>query len=79
MDLLVTVYSKALCVQCDATKRKLRELGIPFDEIRVDEDLDALDRIKNMGYLQAPVVTLSDGQSWSGYRPGKIAQIKEGI
>lgn len=79
MDLLVTVYSKALCVQCDATKRKLRELDIPFDEVRVDEDLDALDQIKAMGYLQAPVVTLSDGQSWSGYRPGKIAQIKEGV
>lgn len=77
MDLLVTVYSKALCVQCDATKRKLRELDIPFDEVRVDEDLDALDQIKAMGYLQAPVVTLSDGQSWSGYRPGKLAIIAE--
>ncbi len=67
----VTVYSKPKCVQCDATKKKLDQLGIPHETIDVSEDPDALDYIKSLGYLQAPVIVAGDDH-WSGYSPDRL-------
>ena len=39
-------------------------------------DAAALDTIKGLGYLQAPVVT-TDNDHWSGFRPDKIATLAE--
>ncbi|WP_157975569.1 glutaredoxin-like protein NrdH [Brachybacterium sp. YJGR34] len=70
----ITVYSKPLCVQCDATKRALTKAGVAYDVVDVTEDADALARIKSMGYAQAPVV-ITEQDHWSGFRPDKIKAI----
>ncbi|MCS6712225.1 glutaredoxin-like protein NrdH [Brachybacterium sp. EF45031] len=67
----ITVYSKPLCVQCDATKRALTKAGLAFDVVDITEDADALARVKSLGYVQAPVVITGDDH-WSGFRPDKI-------
>lgn len=67
----VTVYSKPLCVQCDATKRALNKTGIPYSVVDITEDAEALARVKSLGYVQAPVVTVG-ADHWSGFRPDKI-------
>lgn len=67
----VIVYSKPLCVQCDATQRALRKVGVPFKVIDVTEDAEALSAIKAMGYLQAPVV-VAGAEHWSGFHPDRI-------
>ncbi len=67
----ITVYSKPLCVQCDATKRALNKAGLAYTVVDVTEDAEALATIKGMGYLQAPVVITGDDH-WSGFRPDKI-------
>lgn len=67
----VTVYSKPLCVQCDATKRALDKARIPYTLIDVTEDAAALERITTLGYRQAPVVVAGDDH-WSGFRPEKL-------
>lgn len=67
----ITVYSKPSCVQCTATYRKLDENGMHYTLVDVSEDEAALARIKELGYLQAPVVVAPNGH-WSGYRPDKI-------
>lgn len=72
---MVTVLSKNQCKQCDFTKRVLTEKGIPFVEHNMEEDATALARAKELGYLQAPVVILPDGSSWSGFRPDMIATL----
>ena len=79
MPATITLYSKPLCVQCDATKRKFNELGIPYTEVDVTEDAKALARIKALGYLQAPVVELPNGERWSGFKIDRIKRIKEGM
>lgn len=71
---MVQVYTKKLCVQCDMTKRELGKRGVEFEEKRMDLDESYLAKAKEMGYLQAPVVILPDGTSWSGFRPDLIAQ-----
>lgn len=67
----ITVYSKPLCVQCDATKRALNKAGIRYEVVDVTENPDALAKIKALGYAQAPVVITSDDH-WSGFRPDRI-------
>ncbi|GAB4097783.1 glutaredoxin-like protein NrdH [Brachybacterium horti] len=67
----VTVYSKPLCVQCDATKRALTKAGIAYIVVDVTEDAVALAKIKALGYMQAPVV-IANEDHWSGFRPDRI-------
>lgn len=71
---ITVVYSKPLCVQCDATKRALNKAGIAYDIVDITEDAVALKRIKAMGYVQVPVVVTLDDH-WSGFRPDKIKSI----
>lgn len=70
----ITLYSKENCVQCKATVRKLEDLGVEYEYIDVVADAEALDKIKSLGYLQAPVV-ITDTEHWSGYRPDKLKSL----
>lgn len=70
----ITVYSKPMCVQCDATKRAMDRAGLAYSVVDVTEDADALARVKSLGYMQAPVVITADDH-WAGFRPDKIKAI----
>lgn len=72
----VTVYTKPACVQCNATYRALDSQGIEYEVLDVSADEQALQTVKELGYLQAPVV-VTDEDHWSGFRPDKIAQLAE--
>lgn len=74
----VTVYTKPACVQCNATYRALDKRGISYDVVDVTEDAAALDYIKGLGYLQAPVV-VTEAEHWSGFRPDKIATLEAAL
>ena len=70
----ITVYTKPSCVQCNATYRALDSKGIEYDIIDLSEDPTALETVKGLGYLQAPVV-VTDDEHWSGFRPDKITEL----
>lgn len=70
----VTVYSKPACVQCDATYRALDKKGIEYTVVDISQDADALDLVRGLGYLQAPVVVAGDDH-WSGFRPDQISNL----
>lgn len=70
----VTVYTKPSCVQCTATYRALNAKGIEFEIFDVSVDDKALQAVKDLGYLQAPVV-ITDEEHWSGFRPDKIDEL----
>ncbi|UFU16103.1 glutaredoxin-like protein NrdH (plasmid) [Curtobacterium sp. C1] len=70
----VTVYTKPSCVQCTATYRALDNKGIEYVVRDVSTDEAALEQVKALGYLQAPVV-VTDEEHWSGFRPDKIATL----
>ncbi|MFT3971487.1 MAG: glutaredoxin-like protein NrdH [Micropruina sp.] len=71
----VTVYTKPDCVQCDATKRTLNKYEIPFIEINLNADSDALGRLTAAGWMRAPIVETADGEMWSGFRPDRIRDL----
>ncbi len=70
----VTVYTKPGCVQCNATYRALDDAEIVYSSVDISQDADALDKLRQLGHSQAPVV-VTDSDHWSGFRPDKIAQI----
>lgn len=73
-DYTVTVYSKANCPQCDATKRALQNKGIGFNAVDLTVDAEALEKVRGLGYAAAPVVIAGDDH-WSGFRPDKISAL----
>ncbi|RXZ51820.1 glutaredoxin-like protein NrdH [Agromyces binzhouensis] len=70
----VTVYTKPSCVQCNATYRALDSKGIEYEVLDLSQDESALAAVKELGYLQAPVVITDEGH-WSGFRPDKIDEL----
>ncbi|KRE61811.1 NrdH-redoxin [Arthrobacter sp. Soil736] len=72
----ITVYTKPGCVQCDATERALDKKAIEHRNVDITTDAQALERIKALGYMQAPVV-VTDHDHWSGFRPDKIEELAQ--
>lgn len=70
----ITVYSKPACVQCDATYRALDKKGLEYTVVDITQDAEALDLVRGLGYLQAPVV-IADETHWSGFRPDQISAL----
>lgn len=74
-----TVYSATVCPQCNATYRSMEREDVPFQVINAQEDQEAGDLIKAMGYQRAPVVVLPDGTHWGGFRPDMIKDLGQAI
>ncbi|MGI3163507.1 glutaredoxin-like protein NrdH [Pseudooceanicola sp. 200-1SW] len=70
----ITVYSKPACVQCTATTRALEARGIDYAVVDLTEDAEAMTRVTEMGYRQAPVVIAGE-EHWSGFRPDLIGRL----
>lgn len=71
---MVIVYTLPSCVQCDSTKRYLKKNLIDFQEVDLANDPDAMEKIKSLGYTQAPVVEAGE-QSWSGFRMDELQKL----
>lgn len=74
----VTVYSKPACVQCDATYRALDRKGIDYDVVDLTIDPTALEVVRTLGYLQAPIVVAGDVH-WSGFCPDRIDELATAV
>lgn len=73
---MITVYTKNNCASCTFTKRKLQELGVNYQEINVDENLEALEFLMEYGFRSLPVVFNSDGPIViGGYAPNILEKL----
>lgn len=69
----VIVYSKPNCPHCNIVKANFKKRNVPFTEVDIAKDADALKLIKSHGFTAAPVVT--DGEdSFSGADAQGIAR-----
>lgn len=82
----ITIYSKPACVQCTATLRLLTKLGAvegtEFRIVDMSADPDALDMVRGLGYLAAPVVVVTTpdgGTHWSGFKDDKVKAAVERV
>lgn len=69
---MVTIYTSPGCMPCRFSKKRLTDLGVPFQEVDLSQDEKALEYVKSLGYSQAPVVVTADGDHWTGLVPERI-------
>lgn len=72
--MMITIFSKPDCMQCEFAKRYLDDRGIKYEEIDVFKDDKALAMLRDAGYTQMPVVDI-DGDKHTGFRPEKLAKV----
>jgi mycoredoxin len=65
----IRVYSTRWCPDCRWTKQFLRERGIPFEEINVDEDPDAEELVLRVNEGRRKVPTLEVGGRYFACSP----------
>lgn len=79
MTAAVTVYTKPSCPQCDMTHKLLDKLGIDHTTVDVTTDPEAHAYVTGLGYQQAPVVVVGDGEwHWSGFRAERLKELVSG-
>ena len=61
-------------MQCEFSKKYLKDKGIEFKEIDVFEDDEALAMLRDAGYAQMPVVDI-EGEFHTGFRPDLLAKV----
>jgi len=71
---MVTVYTLPACVQCDSTKKFLKRNLIEYMEIDISKDEEAMQKIRDLGFTQAPVVQFGE-ETWSGFRFDRLNKI----
>lgn len=71
---MVTVYTLPACVQCDSTKKFLKRNLIEYTEIDISKDEEAMQKIRDLGFSQAPVVQFGE-ETWSGFRFDRLNKI----
>lgn len=73
---MIKVYSKPNCVRCEMTKEFLKANNVKFEEINVEENEEALDLIKAIGFKRLPVVIVTKNNSFecafSGFQIDKL-------
>ncbi len=62
----VKVYSTGICIICDNAKNLLKKWQIPFEEIRVDRDRDALREILELTNNARTVPQITIDGRWIG-------------
>lgn len=70
---MVTVYIKPNHALSNETCTALEQHGIAYRQVDLSADPAALAHVKELGYLQTPVVE-TDCEHWSGHHPQKIAE-----
>ena len=79
-DYKITEFAKPNCGPCAMTASRMDKLGLEYTQINLPADPPALERVKALGYFQAPVVLVEDVDGnvvdhWSGFKPDKINEI----
>lgn len=73
---MITVYSRQNCMPCKFTKQFLTEHNIPFKNVDVSEEPEALEVLKQYGFFTLPVVVVAMNQSFDfafcGFQPDKL-------
>ena len=58
------------------TKRHLTRMGLEYVEADLETNPEQLEKFKDAGFLQAPIVVLGNGgRTWAGFRPDLIDEL----
>lgn len=72
----VTVFTTGpMCQMCRVTKIHMKNKGIDFEEVRLDEHPDLAEKVRELGFTTAPIVLVDDDDVWDGYRSEAIDEL----
>ena len=68
----LTIMGKNNCPYCDLAKRHLDEHKIPYEYVKVDENMEAYEKFRELGVRSVPQI-MQEGQSvieggWEGVK-----------
>ena len=77
----LTIMGKNNCPYCDLAKRHLDENKIPYEYIKVDEDMDAYTEFREFGFRSVPQI-MQEGKiviegGWEGLKNTPIHHLQQ--
>jgi len=63
----LTIYSTPSCSHCQQAKEYLTRLEIPFTDVNLHQDTQAMSFIRQQGHRSVPQIYLEDTQFVSGW------------
>lgn len=77
----ITVFTKNECGICENVKRWLKWANVPYTEINVEENAEALNYVKeDLGYQAMPVIEIIDADGikydFQGFNAEELAKLK---
>jgi glutaredoxin len=78
----LTIYSTPVCSQCRQAKEYLTEVGVPFTDVNLHENSEALLFIRKQGHRSVPQIYLGEQQfvnSWTELRQMSVDEINQKI
>lgn len=64
---MITLYSKDNCRYCVAVATFLRNNGVDFKEINIDEDEEGMKHVIDKGYMSIPVTEVEGREDIHGF------------
>jgi len=61
---MIKIYSTAFCGFCTKAKELLDEMNIPYEDINIYEDADAMEVMREMEFTTVPQILVED--MWIG-------------
>lgn len=72
---MITLYTKDNCVQCKASERLLKQLGIKYLEINIEHNEKVRERLKSMNIKQMPALFRDGKFLFSGFQPSEVKKL----
>lgn len=73
----LNIYGKPHCMPCKMTVRACQDNNIPYRYFDLEADPALREKIKDMGYMESPVVENPGIETWTGYQPDKIKSLSK--
>jgi len=69
MSAAITIYSTTWCPDCRRAKNFLRDRGVAFEEVNIEEDPDAEDLVLRVNHGRRKVPTIRTGERYFACSP----------
>lgn len=70
----VTIYSLPTCTHCKAAKKFFKDQNIPFEDVDLTSNHEAMEEMVAKGYKGAPIIKI-DEEEMVGFNAKKIQEL----
>ena len=70
----IKVFSTTHCPACKKAKEYLDTLGVNYESINIEEDMEAQQQVISMGFYSVPVIMIGE-EYIAGFSPNRISEL----